>query len=243
MALRSQKTIGACVALVICGLCAAAAPATIAVRHTHLRKGGVGELRIGESSISFHEIGKKQMHSREWPYVEIQQLTVAQDYIRIVTYEDVRWKLGSDREYAFDQLPEGTAQRVLDAVRGRIDERRLVVAIPHLPANATWQVKAKLLEGRSGTNGTVLASDGAIVYKSEKPDASRTWQFRQIENVSRSGPFDLTITTFERDGSRFEGRRDYRFQLKEELTEERYNALWRQLNESHLTQLKQGETQ
>lgn len=88
--------------------------------------------------------------------------------------------------------------------------------------------------------------EDSIEYKSEERDASRTWPFFQIENVSSSGPFDLTITTFERDGSRFAGRRDFRFQLKVELTEDQYNALWRRLNQSRLRQFSinsnQGES-
>lgn len=236
MAFRSKKTIGAFVVIVLCGYAAAAPQVTIPVRHPHLRKGGTGEFRIGESSISFREAGKKQKHSREWAYDDIQQLYVGPNSLRILTYEDVRWKLGSDREYEFDQLPEGAAQRVLTAVRGRIDERRLVAALPDPGIEPIWQVKAKLLEGRNGSEGMVLVGEDSIVYKSEERNASRTWHFTQIENVSSSGPFDLTITAFERDDSLFSGRRDFRFQLKTELTEDRYNALWRRLNESRLTQ-------
>ena len=238
MAFRSQKAIGAFVVLVSCGIVAPAEQLTIPVRHPHLRKGGTGEIRIGESSIAFREKGKKQKHSREWAFDEIQQLYLGSNSLRILTYEDVRWKLGSDREIEFDQLPEGAAQRIRYAVRGVMDERRLVAALPDPQIKPAWQVKVKLLEGRSGSEGVVLVGNDSIVYKSEEPNVSRTWNFTQIENVSSSGPFDLTITTFERDGSRFAGRRDYSFQLKTELPQERYNTLWRELNKSQL----QGET-
>ena len=235
MAFRSQKTIGAFVVLLLCEFAAAADQAAIPVRHRHLRKGGLGEIRIGESSISFRETGKNQKHSREWAYDEVQQLYVSADSLRILTYQDVGWKLGSDREYQFDQLPEGAAQQVLNAVRGHMDERRLVAALPNSAMKPIWQVKAKRLEGRGGSEGVVLVGEDSIVYNSEERNASRTWNFTQIENVSSSGPFDLTITTFERNGFRFNGRRDFRFQLKTELTEVRYNALWHRLNEPRLT--------
>lgn len=234
MAFRSQKAIRAFVVLVFCGIVARAEQLTIPVRHPHLRKGGFGEIRIGESSITFREKGRKQKHSHEWAFDEIQQLYVGSNSLRILTYDDVRWKLGSDREIEFDQLPEGAAERIRNAVRGVMDERRLVAALPDPRIKPVWQIKAKLLEGRSGSEGVVLVGDDSIVYKSEEPDASRTWNFNQIENVSSSGPFDLTITTFEREGSRFAGRRDYRFQLKTKLPEERYNTLWRELNKSQI---------
>lgn len=230
MAFRSQKAIGAFVVLLFCDFAAGADSVTVPVRHPHLRKGGTGELRIGEASIWFREAGQKEKHSREWAFEDIQQLYVGSNSLRILTYEDVVWKLGSDREFKFDRLPDGAAQRVLDALGGRIDARRIVSAVPNPSINPMWQVKAKLLEGRGGSEGVVLVGEDAIVYKSEERNASRTWRFSQIENISSAGPFDLTITTFERVGSRFAGRRDFRFQLKAELTGERYNALWRRLN-------------
>jgi hypothetical protein len=232
MAFRSQKAIGALLIILTCE--AGAAELNIAVRHPHVRKGGAGEIRIGESSISFREAGKKQKHSREWAFDDIQQLFVSPSVLRVLTYEDADWKLGSDREYEFDRLPDGAAQQILAAVRGHIDERRLVAALPDSAIKPIWQVKAKLLDGWGGSEGVVLIGGDSVVYKTNERDASRTWHFDQIDNVSSSGPFDLTITTFERESSRSSGRRDFRFQLKTGLAEDRYNALWRRLNESRL---------
>jgi hypothetical protein len=238
MAFRIEKTVVAVlIAIVMVEACAAAESAAFPVRHTHLRKGGSGEIRIGESSISFREAGKKRNHSREWAYEDIQQLYVAADLIRLVTYEDVSWKLGKDREYVFDELPEGAAQQIVAALRGRIDERRVVAAMPEVSIHPIWQVRAKLLEGRGGSEGAVLVGDGTIVYNSAERNASRTWHFPQIDNISSSGPFDLTITVFEQGGSSFAGRHDYRFELKTELSEDRYNALWQRLNESRLSSI------
>ena len=235
MAFRSQKTISAFVVFVFCGFAAAANPVTIEVRHRHLRKGEPGEMRIGESSISFREIGKGEKHSREWAYDEIQQLYISADSVRILTYQGVDWKLGSDREYQFDELPDGAAQQVLDAVRAHMDARRLVAALPNSAMKPRWLIKAKRLEGRGSAEGILLFGEDSIVFQSEERNASRTWDFIQIENVSSAGPFDLTITTYERSGARFAGRRDFRFQLKTELSEDRYNALWHRLNEPRLT--------
>lgn len=232
MAFRSQKAVGAFVVLLLCEF-AAANQVTIPVRHPHLRKGGPGEIRFGDSSLSFRELGKKQKHSREWAYGDIQQLYVAPDALRILTYEDVAWKLGQDREYTFDQLPEGAARRILEGVRAHMDARRIVAALPDSQVDALWKIGAKHLEGWGGSEGIVLVGEHSVVYSSEERNASRTWSFSQIVNVSTSGPFDLTITVFEQDGSRSGHRRDFRFQLKTALPEHRYQALWRRLNESN----------
>jgi hypothetical protein len=237
MAFRVEKATGAVlVALLTLNAAHATEAVTVVVRHTHVWKGGPGRLAIGASSVSFRETGKKHGHSREWAYEDIQQLYVGPEVIRLLTYEDVSWKLGKDREYQFDQIPKGAAQRVLDALRGRIDYRRVVSAIADLSIRPVWQINAKHVEGRGGSEGAVLVGEDSIVYNSAERGASRTWQFHQIDNISSSGPFDLTITTFEQDGSRFAGRRDFRFQLKTELREEQYNGLWRRLNQSHSLQ-------
>lgn len=215
---------------------AAARPGTIPLRHKHLRKGGTGELSVGVSTITFREIGKSQNHSREWAFDEIKQLYVSPNIIRVVTYEDVAWQLGKDREYKFDEVPKGAAQTLVSVLRGRMDNRRLVAALADSSIKPLWQIKAKLVRGRAGSEGIVLVGEDSVVYNSGERDASRTWMFRQIENISSSGPFDLTITAFEQDGAQSYGRRDFRFQLKTELSEQRYNALWRRLNHSRLLQ-------
>lgn len=50
---------------------------------------------------------------------------------------------------------------------------------------------------------------------------SRTWRIQDLENVSSSDPFDLTVTTHERE---------FRFQLKQALNEARYQELWLRVN-------------
>jgi hypothetical protein len=59
--------------------------------------------------------------------------------------------------------------------------------------------------------------------------------------VSSSGPFDLTITTFERDGGPAD-RRDFHFELKRALAEGEYQALWRRVNQAKGLQIL-GEMQ
>jgi hypothetical protein len=50
--------------------------------------------------------------------------------------------------------------------------------------------------------------------------------------ISSSGPFDLTITTFERSGENYAGHKDFHFQLKRPLTEAEYEGLWRKVNQA-----------
>ena len=71
---------------------------------------------------------------------------------------------------------------------------------------------------------------GRIVYETKKRDASRTWRYRDIDNISSSDPYQLTITTFERAKLQYGSRKGFNFQLKQPLEEKRFRMVWRKLN-------------
>jgi hypothetical protein len=83
-----------------------------------------------------------------------------------------------------------------------------------------------------GDEGVLQAGPEEIVYMSEKNGASRTWRYQDIENISSSGPFQLTITTFERAKTHYGDLKGFNFELKRPLEEDRYNELWLSLNRS-----------
>jgi hypothetical protein len=196
------------------------------VRHQHLRGGAVGTLRVTADSIAFEERDKKDhltAHSRQWKYDDIQQLTLGAKTLRIVTYEDRRLEFGRDREFVFDRLPSTLVAALYSGWRDRLDAR-FVAALADDRIHAEWQVQVKLLHGRNGSQGVLLFGADRIVYKTPQGEESRTWRMGDIENVSSSAPFDLTVTAHEGE---------FRFQLKEVLAEDRYNRLWRQISRSH----------
>src|SRR5690242_3051795 len=94
MALRSKAAISA-----ILMASAVVSAASWDVRHDRLHGGGSGTLTVTDAGISFWETGKHDEHSREWKWTDIQQLTLSGDQLRILTYEDQKWKFGRDREY------------------------------------------------------------------------------------------------------------------------------------------------
>jgi hypothetical protein len=97
-------------------------------------------------------------------------------------------------------------------------DQRFVAALPQ-PVNGGFSIPVKHLGHTFGTQGTLAIGDETIVYSTAAPNDSRTWRYSDIQSVSSSGPFQLTITTFERTNG-------FNFQLKEPITEARYNQLW-----------------
>ena len=218
-----------------CALCGAQS-FSFDVRHQHWRKGGKGVLRVTGDSISFEESGKDQKHSRAWKYGDIQQLAVGGAEIHLLTYEDQRWKLGRDREYTFDHLPAHIADQLYPFFRAKLDQR-FVAETADSGFQPLWQVDVKLQQHFGGSQGTLLAGDDRIVYQTGKVDAPRSWRYKDIDNISSSGPFELTIMSAEHSGWSRSNPREFRFQLKEELSESRYDDLWRRINSSHGLQI------
>lgn len=205
---------------------------TFEVRHQHWRGGAMGTLRVGPDEISFAENSKKtKTDSRIWRYEEIQQLSVSPAELRILTYEDSKWKLGRDREYVFDRLPKELAEQTYDLLNGKLDQR-FIAAIPGPETAAEWKAKAKLDQGFSGTLGTLVISREGVTFDAGERGGSRSWRLMDIDNISRTGPLDFTLTTNEKSGWFRGGMTQFHFQLQEMLPESRFYGLWRRLNQS-----------
>jgi hypothetical protein len=228
MAFRIEAAISAC--LILGAGAAVAQPFTYQVRHQHIRNGAMGTLRVTLDSISFDEPGKKHQHSREWKYDEIQQLSLSPTELRILTYEDRKWQLGRDRDYVFDHLPDELAKTLYPMFAAKLDQR-FIAELSDPVIRPQWQMPVKLRHGLSGSEGTLVVSDDHIAYSSDTAGESRVWRFTDIDSISMAGPFDFSITTLERAGWRHTAPTEFRFELKEPLAENRYNDLWRKLEE------------
>jgi hypothetical protein len=203
-------------------------------RPPHIRKAGnTGTLTITGSEVSFQERyeGKKPKHPHawRWNYENIQQLKIAPKSVTILTYKDNKWKLGADREYEFDLVGDKTFEGAYQLLKGRLDQR-LVAEIPDRPSLILWEIPVKHLRRFGGDEGVLQVGPGAVVYRSADQDASRTWRYEDIENISSSGPFQLTITTYERAKLHYGNLKGFDFELKRRLEDGRYNDLWVRLN-------------
>jgi hypothetical protein len=206
-------------------------------RPPHIRKAGnLGMLTINDAGVSFQETYKggktpKQPHVWRWSYQDIQQLEVAPKSLTVLTYKDNKWKLGADRKYEFELISEKTFEDAYNVLKSRLDQR-LVAAIAGSPDRMLWEIPVKHLHAFGGDEGVLQVGPDEIVYKSAKAQESRTWRYEDIENISSSGPFQLTITSFERARLHYGSRKGFEFELKQRLEEARYNDLWLRLNQS-----------
>jgi hypothetical protein len=226
MELRSQKKYRCVILLALTPLFAHAAEYT--ARHDHLRKGCIGRLTIDERGVSYREeTTKKRKHPHEWSwaYQDIQQLDLASGRVRVLTYQDNRWKLGADRDFTFYARDGADFASSYALLKERLDQR-FVAQLADSNVRPLWEIPVKHLGRIRGSDGVLAIGEDRLVYQTSGKREARTWRLRDIDNISTSGPFDLTLTTFERAKSNYGSRRDFHFQLKEPLDERKYNDLW-----------------
>lgn len=196
-----------------------AAELRVDARHDHARKGCTGALQVEADGVQFAGSRTKKPHKWTWKWLDVQQAILEPGRLTVLIYADNRWKLGTDREYVFlfsrDTALDGAAA-LLRANLGL----RYVDGMAR-PAGALWQLETR--------QGRLIVSPGHVVLETGKPRGSRTWRYEDIESVSTDGPFDLTLTTFERSRVHYGSRKSFHLQLKEPLAEERYDSLWRRV--------------
>ena len=198
--------------------------------------GNMGTLTVSDTGIAFEETGKagkKPKHPKEWrwAYQDIQQLKISPKSLTVLSYKDNAWKFGADRQYDFDLVSEGSFTGAYELLKNRLDQR-LVAETPDNVAHALWEIPVKHLLRFGGDEGVIQVGPDEIVYKSAKPGESRTWRYQDIDSISSSGPFQLTITTFERAKTHYGNLKGFNLELKQRLEEARYNELWLRLNQS-----------
>ena len=188
-----------------------------------------GTLSIDARGVSYQETGTKHPRHDSWSYQDIQQLELAPARLRVLTYQDNRWKPGAARSYTFDALPGQDFMASYPLLKDRLDQR-FVAELADPAVQPLWSVPVKLRGTITGSEGVLAIGPDRIVYTTARQGASRTWRYGDIDNIANPGPFELTLTTFERALEHYGNRKDFNFQLKEPLDERRYNELWRKLH-------------
>ena len=213
----------AALAFLVLAQVAAAQEFRYQARHDHLRKSGAGTLVIGDKGVSFTE--NEGDHRWTWKWQDVQQLEIAPRTLRVLTYRDNRWRLGADREYRFDLDSGQSFDEAYEFLKDKLDQR-LVAALADPEAGLRWSLPVKHMRRFGGTLGVLEVGAGRLVFRADGKGESRTWRFADIQNISRSGPFEFTLTSYEKA---------FNFQLREPLSEARYNQLWREIYEERKT--------
>jgi hypothetical protein len=224
-----------CFVLVSPGTSAAQDQLVLSVRHDHAWGSCSGTLTLDDRGARYETTHTKD--ARSWAYGDVQQFQVEEGRrLRILTYEDRKWRLGADKLFEFDwQENESTPEEVYQFIQARVP--RPVAAWLRVSdlGEARFEFPVKHLGIVRGNVGRLLFTHRWVVLQADRRagenGADRTWRYDDLESISSSGQYELTLTTYEQQRFHYASRRVYRFQLKEPISPENYNALWRFVNQ------------
>lgn len=204
------------------------------VKHDHLRKSCVGELVINNAGVEY--LTDHEPHKRSWPFKDIRLLKlISAAKIEILTYQQRRltpslnepFKLGSDESFKFELLEGEISPDLSEFLLERI-KRPVVTTFVRQAGEVNpplYAVPARHRHRWGGCNGELRVYDDKLIYESfEDKENSRLWRWSDIQGFGRSGRYKFDIVTFE---PQFGGEKTFNFDLKEEITDEAYDFVWK----------------
>jgi hypothetical protein len=206
------------------------------VKHDHLRKSCEGELVISEEGIEY--VTDFEKHQRHWDFVDIKMLKlISKTEIEVKTYTTYRPELnldqalniGSDESFRFKLLEGELTQDISEFLLSKI-KKPLATTFVETDDEAAPPVFALPVRHRhrwGGCPGILKVYDDKIIYQSyTEPKNSRLWRWSDLQSLGRSSRYKFEITTFEPDllGG---PEKSFNFDLKEEMTDEMYDFLWK----------------
>jgi len=189
-----------------------------------------GQLHAEEAGLRFvAPVKKGDPMPLFFGWDDIQQLTLSERAVGIVTYQDRLWQFGRDRHFHFaltGEIGDTGGFAALEAPLAAALGQRLVRALAGTPESVLWEIPAKRSGLPRGAEGRLSFNGEELRFDSEKPGQSRRWLLATIQTIASTGPLALTVVAPERALSDQGGQRSFQFQLKQPLSADRYRQLW-----------------
>ena len=185
---------------------------------------GQGTLRITGDAIEFE--ARKSKNSRRWTYRDIQHFDrISPTEFVLLTYKDVGWQLGRDKQYRFQitsgELTDELLQSISEKIGRPVTNRSFGV-----PANVRYEVPAKHRHGLGGCEGTLIFTPDAVYYSTAHKKDARQWHLdRDVDSVWSANPYQLELHVYDNNRREFSRTRVYKFDLKQRLDSEFYRRL------------------
>lgn len=195
---------------------------TFPVEHDHTFKSCKGDLIISTEGVEYRTTHRE--HARKWTYTDIKMIQlVSPRQIKVLTYESRRLKLGRDETFEFKVLKDEVNKEVSDFLLARVD-RPLATSFVESEEKPAYEIPARHRHTFSGEQGTLKIYADGVAYESGREKSSRRWRWTDIQSISRMGPFQFAITTYE---PKFGGpTKTFNFDLKERMEDAVYDYVW-----------------
>lgn len=229
--LRSWNWMALLLAWLAAAPCHGEGQLVLKVRHDHGWGSCSGTLTLDDRGVRYETTHTKD--TRNWTYEDVQQFQVEEGRrIKVLTYEDRKWRLGADKVFEFTWTDgETTPLEVYDFLRAHTRRPIAAWVRPSDLGDVRYEFPVKHLGVLKGREGRLLFTERWVALQSDEKGGDRTWRYEDLESISSSGLYELTLTTYEQQKLHYASRRVYQFQLKESLPPDRYDTLWRFVNE------------
>ncbi|HLG56153.1 MAG TPA: hypothetical protein VI485_12540 [Vicinamibacterales bacterium] len=232
---HQPRTTTLAIVLVILGWASSAAaagpPFELSVKRDRLIGGSNGTLVFGLEAIEYRTTDTDD--ARRWAYEDVKQVQVlSPTRIAVLTYEDRGLlKLGADRAFDFTVVQDAVSPELVTFLLERISRPVVTAVMPEHSGDPLSRVRVKHQRQGRGSEGTLMLYDRQLVYVTERADDSRYWRFGDIYSVLLLDRSRLQITAYEGGGG---DTRTFVFELKSDLPDGFYDALWARVNPSSL---------
>jgi hypothetical protein len=185
---------------------------------------GAGQVEITQDGIAYN--AKKPKHSRTWKYEDIQYFDrISPKEFVILSYEDIGWQLGRDREYHFVITSGELTDEVFQRIAHRLDKPVTDRVVGEV-GGVEYEIPVKHLHTLGGCEGELIFTGNSIYYATKHKEDAREWLVaRDVQSVWSMNPYELEIHVYDNNRREFSQSRIYKFALKRPLNAEFYRAL------------------
>lgn len=202
-------------------------PYELTVKADHVIGASRGTLVFDENGVEYRTTDRDD--ARTWRYDDVKQLQVlGPRHVQVLTFEDQgRLKLWKGRTFDFEVVGGTVTPELVAFLLTRID-RSIVTAVmpPDCGCDPLARIPVKH-ERRRGSEGVLLVYADHLAYLSEGAEASRYWRYGDVASVMKLDPYRLVVSAYEGGAGQ---TRPFVFDLKRELPDDVYAALWARIN-------------
>lgn len=213
------------------GAGAAGPPFELSVKKDRVWGASRGTLVFGQDGVEYRTTDEDD--ARLWSYDDIKQLQIlSPSRIAVLTYEDQgRFKLGADRTFRFEVVERAVSSDLVTFLLDRITRPVVTAVMPRDDGEPLFRANVKHQRQGRGSEGTLVMHDTRLVYLTERDGESRYWRFGDVYAVLRLDRFRLQVLAYEGGSGE---TRPFVFELKTELPDGFYDALWARVNPTSL---------
>ena len=216
---------------------AAGPPFELSVKKDQVWGASRGTLIVGQDGIEYRTTDKDDI--RTWSYADIKQIQIlSPTRIKVLTYEDQgKLRLGADRAFQFEVVGGTVSSELVTFLLDRTGRSVVTVVMPRIEGEPLFRANVKHLRQGRGSDGALVLYDTQLLYLTERVGESRHWRLADLYSVLRLDRYRLEIRAYEGGSG---DTRSFVFELKSDLPDGFYDALWARVNRTAFDAASKG---